>query len=167
MTQHYVLIFAKKFLYDSFIAVKKHRPKWQAGRINLPGGHVEDGEDPEHAAVRELEEETGYSGENFEKMGEITGKAFVVHCYRCTIDVCGPAPINPREGETERPHWTSFYAIKDDPRLMPNLQVIIPLMLEGVKGWSILDDTDSTKNTTHGFIVNVPSSMESFAHEVV
>lgn len=166
MSQDYVLVLAKKFLYDSFIAVVKHRPSWQKGRINLVGGHVEDGETLEEAASRELHEETGYFGDNYEKLGEIVGDNFVVHCFKCTIDVCGPAPIIPRPGETERPYWTSFYNIKDDPRLMPNLQVIIPLMMEGVKDWSIFDNADSTKSTRHTFSVTVPSTTESFAHEV-
>lgn len=89
-----------------------------------------------------------------------------MHCFKCTIDVCGPAPIIPREGETEQPYWTSFHSIKDNPRLMPNLQVIIPLMMEDVKGWTILDDKDSTRFTTHSFTVTVPSTTQSFAHEV-
>ncbi len=153
-------------MFDSFIVLQKHRPTWQRGRINLIGGHVEDGETPQAAAEREFHEETGFFGHNYKKLGEITGKSFVVHCFKCIIDVCGPAPIKPREGETEQPYWTSFYNIKDDPRLMPNLQVMIPLMMNDVSGWSIIDDNDSTKATIHGFVVNVKSSMESFAHEV-
>lgn len=166
MTQHYVLILGKKSMFESFIVTTKHRPKWQAGRINLVGGHVEEDETPEDAAEREFFEETGFYGHDYKKLGEITGKSFVVHCFKCIIDVCGPAPIHPREGETEQPYWTSFYSIKDNPRLMPNLQVIIPLMLNDVSGWSILDDSDSTRFTTHHFGITVPSTTESFAHEV-
>lgn len=164
--QEYVLILGKKSMFDSFIVLQKHRPAWQKGRINLIGGHVEEGETPQEAAEREFHEETGFFGHDYKKLGEITGKSFVVHCFKCVIDVCGPAPILPREGETEQPYWTSFYSIKDDPRLMPNLQVMIPLMMNDVGGWTIIDDNDSTKATTHGFVVNVKSSMESFAHEV-
>lgn len=37
----------------------KVRPAWQKGRFNGIGGHVEPGETPRQAMVREFEEETG------------------------------------------------------------------------------------------------------------
>jgi 8-oxo-dGTP pyrophosphatase MutT (NUDIX family) len=43
------------------------------GRLlwSLPKGHIEDGETPEQAAVREVEEETGISGEILAELGTI------------------------------------------------------------------------------------------------
>jgi len=43
------------------------------GRLlwSLPKGHIEDGETPEQAAVREVEEETGISGEIVAELGTI------------------------------------------------------------------------------------------------
>ena len=39
--------------------VRKERPSWQAGKYNGIGGHIEEGETPRQAMVREFEEETG------------------------------------------------------------------------------------------------------------
>jgi 8-oxo-dGTP diphosphatase len=43
------------------ILLKKVRPSWQAGRLNAPGGRVEqvDLDIPSRAVQREFEEETG------------------------------------------------------------------------------------------------------------
>lgn len=41
------------------LLIEKNHPEWQRGKLNIPGGHVEDGEEMVHAAVRELKEETG------------------------------------------------------------------------------------------------------------
>lgn len=41
------------------VVITKNRPKWQAGRWNGVGGHVEEGESPKDCVVREFEEETG------------------------------------------------------------------------------------------------------------
>jgi 8-oxo-dGTP diphosphatase len=46
--------------YDHQVAlIRKNRPKWQAGKLNGIGGHIEPGEWPIDAMVREFQEETG------------------------------------------------------------------------------------------------------------
>lgn len=53
----YVLGFA---FNDAFVLlIEKKRPKWQAGRLNGVGGHIEENETPLDAMVREFREETG------------------------------------------------------------------------------------------------------------
>ena len=39
--------------------IRKNRPRWQEGKLNGIGGHIELGETPEEAKSREFEEETG------------------------------------------------------------------------------------------------------------
>lgn len=41
------------------LVIEKNRPAWQVGKLNFPGGKIEDGETPEEAIVREFREETG------------------------------------------------------------------------------------------------------------
>jgi 8-oxo-dGTP diphosphatase len=45
---------------DRVALVRKKRPAWQKNRYNGIGGHVEPGESPLSAMVREFYEETGY-----------------------------------------------------------------------------------------------------------
>ncbi len=45
--------------YVRVVLVHKKRPRWQAGRWNGVGGHVQEGESVREAMVREFEEETG------------------------------------------------------------------------------------------------------------
>ena len=49
------------FMFSGYAValVKKNRPTWQAGKYNGIGGHVEAGEFPLYAMVREFREETG------------------------------------------------------------------------------------------------------------
>lgn len=43
---------------DSVVLVRKNRPAWQRGLLNGVGGHIEQGETPHEAMVREFHEET-------------------------------------------------------------------------------------------------------------
>ena len=164
--QHYVLILAKSKDYykePKFLVVRKHRPAWQRGRINIPGGHVEAGEDAFYAATRELYEETGLIGNGWVRAGAVTGDDFHIDCYTATVMFEDPKP---REGETEEVFWTTFNDIKDNPRLMPNLKAMIPMMLAGVTDWVIIDNGDSQTSNRHTFSIEVPSTTQNFSHEV-
>ncbi|GHJ86918.1 hypothetical protein NliqN6_3320 [Naganishia liquefaciens] len=58
----------------STVILEQYRPPIGNTVIELPAGLVDEGEKPEEAALRELQEETGYGGE-----GEGAGKATVEH----------------------------------------------------------------------------------------
>ena len=50
------------FLIDTnwnVVLIRKNRPKWQAGKLNGPGGKIEEDETPEEAMRREFREEAG------------------------------------------------------------------------------------------------------------
>lgn len=44
---------------ETVLLIRKTKPSWQAGKLNGVGGHIEDGETPIEAMVREFQEETG------------------------------------------------------------------------------------------------------------
>ncbi|XP_046573930.1 ADP-sugar pyrophosphatase-like [Haliotis rubra] len=55
-------ILKRTLKYDCVIMVKQYRPPMKAYTLEFPAGLVDKGETPEETAVRELREETGYSG---------------------------------------------------------------------------------------------------------
>jgi 8-oxo-dGTP diphosphatase len=58
--KRYVVGFYMGFGDDPLIAlIQKKRPKWQEGKFNGIGGHVEETETPFEAMVREFREEAG------------------------------------------------------------------------------------------------------------
>jgi ADP-ribose pyrophosphatase len=46
------------------LLVRQERPTYRHETLELPGGKVREGESPTHAALRELSEESGYSGQD-------------------------------------------------------------------------------------------------------
>ncbi len=55
------------------IMIKQYRPGIDEVCIEIPGGIIDEGEDPETAAKRELMEETGYSCDRIRLMKKVSG----------------------------------------------------------------------------------------------
>ena len=53
------------------VLVNQYRPPLETMELGLPAGLLEDGEGPEEAARRELSEETGYAGGEWELLGSV------------------------------------------------------------------------------------------------
>lgn len=65
--------------------IRKNRPKWQEGKLNGVGGHIEEGEDPISAMVREFKEETGAETQpsDWREFALLIGDYFQLHCFVC------------------------------------------------------------------------------------
>jgi ADP-ribose diphosphatase len=81
----------------------KHGPR--AVSLTFPAGVIELGEDPAHAACRELAEETGISTENWTYFGRfiLNGNqgAGAAHLFmaECKYQICSPADPDPENPE--------------------------------------------------------------------
>lgn len=74
--------------HDTVILVKQFRMAVNDEVLEIPAGKLEKGEDPLHAAKRELEEETGYKAEKIEYLGNVLiGPGFTdekIHIYKAS-----------------------------------------------------------------------------------
>lgn len=146
---------------NNILLVLKDKPAWQKGRLNLVGGKVEPGEAPVDAAMRELYEEAGLKPMHDTDpdwggpllCGKIIGVDCVIYCFNCNVGAKNP--LKPREGETETVAWHQFWQIKDDPRLIPNLKVIIPLLFMSSCGWTVVDQKSSLDVLSHEIVVSL------------
>lgn len=73
------------FLFDrsskNVLLIKKNRPEWQNGKLNGVGGHIEKGEKPIEAMIREFKEETGLLITNWKFIISTEGPEFKVYFY--------------------------------------------------------------------------------------
>lgn len=137
------------------MVVEKLKPAHLKGLLNLIGGKIEEGETPEETALRELKEETDVTGYDPVYLGEITGSWGSVHCIKVRVV---SLDCFPPDEEIEKPYWTKWRYIKDDPRLIPNLRLIIPLMMTDTAGWKIEDENNRGDVVTMGLTLQTHRS---------
>ncbi|MER5384383.1 (deoxy)nucleoside triphosphate pyrophosphohydrolase [Streptomyces sp. NPDC006465] len=97
MTERIVVVGAALVRGGRLLAARRSAPPDLAGRWELPGGKVEQGETPERALVRELREELGVEAEVLERVpGEWPlkpGYVLVVWAARLLPGSAEPRPL--------------------------------------------------------------------------
>ena len=78
-----------------YLAARRTRPAWAAGRWEFPGGKVDAGETDDEALAREIREELGVDIEVGERVpGEWPLHSdLVLHLYAATLITGEPAPL--------------------------------------------------------------------------
>ena len=159
MIKNYVLICVVQPFSNNIIFVMKKRPEWQKGKFNLVGGKIEEGENEEQAALRELKEETGYKPHknypNLIKSGVLENKdGSKVYCFKAIVDVFEKLHPTPGEGETELIKWCNWGLMKTDNRLINNLRIIVPLMINDICDWKLIEVSPDIDDE---FIIKLPN----------
>ena len=135
------------------LLVQKERPEWQKGFFNLVGGKIEN-EGCAQAALRELKEETGLVGSVPNLMGLIEGENELVYCFN--VHVVDSMPLRPRDGETEKVAWVEWADVVHDPRLLPSVRLIYPLMHGRVWNWHVTVEGSMMGTDYHAVTVEMP-----------
>lgn len=123
-----------------------------AGKINAPGGRLDDGETPVQAAVREVEEELGITPLDPVELGQLSfqfvdgyslhGFVFRAHLYRG----------RPRATDEAIPIWTPLDAIPYG-EMWADDRLWLPLLLEGKRfcGRFVFDGDDMLDHLVETF----------------
>ncbi len=143
MTQYVLCYAVPDIVWPKVLLIEKKRPAWQAGRFNLPGGHIEEDETIHMAASRELKEETNIDcpTEGIRIMGTIEGTDFIVYVCRCDYhahrDNCAESMTD------EHVFWLPIAEALAREKLIDNLRLIISFCYTGLTGWHIVSQKDN------------------------
>ncbi|KAL8219083.1 UNVERIFIED_CONTAM: hypothetical protein K2H54_004358, partial [Gekko kuhli] len=82
--------------YDCVVLVKQFRPPMGVYCLEFPAGLIDENESPESAALRELEEETGYKGDILECSPALCLDPGLTNCmsHIATVTINGDSPVN-------------------------------------------------------------------------
>lgn len=111
------------------VFVKKNKPEWQAGKLNGPGGKIEDGETPAQTMTREFAEETGvryYHWNHFLTLSFDGGRVFF---FRAAVLPQTVDRTRAMEDEVIIKYPLRYFGSPTGPEFIPNLSWIVPLAL--------------------------------------
>lgn len=112
--------------WGKVLLIEKKRPDWQAGKLNGVGGHIEKGESPLDAMMREFEEETGMktNSKDWKETVILSGNGYRVHFFLSVGDLTDCKTMTDEE--------VVFIDIFSLPlkNVIPNLKWLIPLSLD-------------------------------------
>lgn len=117
-----------------------------AGKINVPGGHIEKGETPIDAAIRETKEEVNLDIENLKLVG------FLYFVFSDGLTMKGHVFITnsfygePTESDEAKPFWHAINNLPYD-KMWKDDEIWIPEMLKGrfFRGYFEFDDDTMLK----------------------
>jgi len=99
------------------------------GKVNAPGGKLNDGECPEDSIAREFKEETGQEVLDWSLAGKYYGKNYVIYTYCSVVDEALLVPYDGVEGRVE---WYEIDKLKEFS-LSSNVEFSIKLCLQKIK----------------------------------
>lgn len=107
------------------LLILKTKPKWQAGKFNLPGGSIEEGEDCFQCVAREFKEETNIDipDKDWDYIGRIENQSNYYVDFLTSIyheDIHGVT----KKLTEEQPVWANTDALPDN--VISNLHWLIP-----------------------------------------
>ncbi len=125
---------------DRVLLIRKKRGLG-AGKINGPGGRIDDGETPIEAAAREVHEELGIRPTGVRQHGELLFQftdGFSIHGYVFRADGWEGRPA---ETDEAVPLWTPLDRIPYD-EMWADDRIWLPWLLEGreFRGWMLFED---------------------------
>ena len=115
---------------DEVLMLYRNRPPNQ-GLWNGVGGHIEPGESPESACLREVVEETGFHLKAVRFAGLLTWTGFEIAAgglYLYTAPAPDGRPVSSDEGFLQ---WQQRDFVYTSPGVVDNLHFVLPAILDG------------------------------------
>lgn len=116
---------------DKVVVIKYKEGNKKLGYYDIPGGKIEEGENPEQTAIREMKEETGL------KVGNLKYKGNMIIEYPNRIFDFDVFVTNESEGETQEfeentSEWIDIKELLQKEKILSNIMILDRFFIKGL-----------------------------------
>lgn len=132
--KRYTVGFVFDHTMENVLLIHKQRPDWQKGKLNGPGGKIEENETPHECISREMREETNLAipPAQWKLFADLGTEDWNVQFFGTTYD----QPEQARSLTDEKIEWVNVKKIPS--HAIDNLHWLIPLCIDQMKNKIIL-----------------------------
>jgi len=114
---------------EGLVLIRQYRHGTDRVTLEIPGGLVDEGEDPAEAAIRELQEETGYTGAEPILIGTVTPNPAIQTNYCYTYLITDARKTQPPEPEEYEEIAVEIRPISEMPAMIRNGEITHALVV--------------------------------------
>lgn len=117
---------------DNKVVVTKYKKgNKKSGYYDIPGGKIEEGENPEQTAIREMKEETGLKVENLKYKGNMIIE-YPNRIFDFDVFVTNESEGETQEFEENTSEWIDIKELLQKEKLLSNIMILDRFFIKGL-----------------------------------
>ena len=113
------------------VLATKYKLGNKKGYFDIPGGKIEEGEEPKQAAIREMKEETGIDIKNLMYRGNIVIE-YPNRIFDFDVFFCNECEGEPQEFEENESFWIGIKELLQKEKILSNIMILDKFFIKGL-----------------------------------
>lgn len=116
---------------NKVVVTKYKEENKKFGYYNIPGGKIEEGENPEQAAIREMKEETGLKVKNLKYKGNMIIE-YPNRIFDFDVFITNENEGEPQEFEENTSEWMKIEKLLQKEKILSNIMILDRFFIKGL-----------------------------------
>lgn len=116
---------------NKVVVIKYKQGNKKEGYYDIPGGKIEEGENPEETAIREMKEETGLKVKNLKYKGNMIIE-YPNRTFDFDVFITNESEGEPQEFEENASEWMEIEKLLQKEKILSNIMILDRFFIKGL-----------------------------------